>query len=170
MVRIHDSVFEGLRAPWQDAVVVKLLRKRVAFPVLKEKPVRMWKLLTGFDMLDNISNGYFMIKFDTKEDRIKVIDKGPWLVFYHHLIVQTWSPEFISPTTKIWKTMVWICFPGLNLYYYDESILLALAVAIGKPIKVDGHMKNVRRGCFARICVEIDLTKPVISRVWLKNF
>lgn len=65
-------------------VVVKLLRKRVAFPVLKEKPVRMWKLLTGFDMLDNISNGYFMIKFDTKEDRIKVIDKGPWLVFYHH--------------------------------------------------------------------------------------
>lgn len=150
--------------------MVKLLRKRVAFPVLKEKPVRMWKLLTGFDMLDNISNGYFMIKFDTKEDRIKVIDKGPWLVFYHHLIVQTWSPEFISPTTKIWKTMVWICFPGLNLYYYDESILLALTVAIGKPIKVDGHMKNVRRGCFARICVEIDLTKPVISRVWLKNF
>lgn len=75
MMRIHDSVFEGLCAPWQDAV--KLLRKRVAFPVLKEKPVRMWKLLTGFDMLDNISNGYFIIKFDTKEDRIKVIDKGP---------------------------------------------------------------------------------------------
>nr|KYP52498.1 hypothetical protein KK1_025618 [Cajanus cajan] len=66
--------------------------------------------------------------------------------------------------------MVWICFPGLNLFYYDESILLAYATTVGKPVKVDNNTKEVRKGCFARVCVEINLTKPMVGRIWLKDF
>jgi len=58
MVHIEDLVFEGLCAPWQDALVVKLLGKHIAYPFLKGKLTRMWKLRPGFDML-NIGNGYF---------------------------------------------------------------------------------------------------------------
>lgn len=53
------------------------------------------------------------------------------MIFDHYLTVQCWSPAFISPTAKIERTLVWIRFPGLNLFYYDESILLALAAAVG---------------------------------------
>lgn len=66
--------------------------------------------------------------------------------------------------------MVWIRFPGLNLYFYDESILLALAGAVGKPVKVDSNTLDVRRGRFAHVCVEVDLNKPVIGKVWLQGF
>lgn len=51
--------------------------------------------------------------------------------------------------------------------YYDESILLALAAAIGTPIRVDSTMLDVRRGS---VCVKIDLDKPVIEKVWLEGF
>jgi hypothetical protein len=44
--------------------------------------------------------------------------------------------------------------------FYDESFLMAMALAIGKPIKVDMHTLNIERGCFACICIEIDLDQP----------
>ncbi|PNY04054.1 ribonuclease H, partial [Trifolium pratense] len=168
MVHIADSVFDGLCDPWKDALVVKLLGKNIGFNTLKDRLTRLWKLTSGFDMLD-INNGFYMIKFDLESDKIKVVDGGPWMVFDHYLRVQSWSPEFVSPSAKIDRTMVWIRFPGLNVVFYDESVLLAIAAAVGVPIKVDPNTLDVRRGRFARVCVEIDLNKPVIGKVWIKG-
>lgn len=57
--------------------------------------------------------------------------------------------------------MVWIRFPKLNLVFYDESFLLDLAAT---AVKVDTNTLKVERGRFARICVEIDLTKSMDAR------
>lgn len=63
MIHIVDWVYEGLCAPWQDALVIKLLGRNLGFQILHERLTRLWKLFAGFEMLD-IYNGYFMIKFD----------------------------------------------------------------------------------------------------------
>ncbi|GAU10923.1 hypothetical protein TSUD_426960, partial [Trifolium subterraneum] len=65
--------------------------------------------------------------------------------------------------------MVWIRIPSLNLVYYDESVLWALASMVGTPVKVDLHTLRVARGRFARICVEVDLTMPVVGRVGING-
>ncbi|GAU41147.1 hypothetical protein TSUD_190470 [Trifolium subterraneum] len=168
MVHIADSVFENLCSPWKDALVVKLLDKNLGFHTMKDRLTKVWKLTSGFDIMD-INNGFFMVKFDLEADRVKVMDGGPWMVFDHYLSVQSWSADFVCPTAKIDRTMVWIRFPGLNLVFYDESVLLALGAAVGTPVKVDRNTLDVKRGRFARVCVEIDLNKPVISKVWIKG-
>lgn len=63
--------------------------------------------------------------------------------------------------------MVWIRFPVLNVFYYDESILLTLASAVGEPIKVDSNTLDVKRGHFALVCVEVDLNKLAVWKVWI---
>lgn len=152
-VIMKDSVFQGLCEPWKDALVVKLLGKRLGFHVMKERLVRLWKLSSGFDMMD-IGNEYHMVKFDVENDRLKVLEQeGPWMVFDHYLTVQQWTPEFTSPNAKIERTVVWIRFPGLNLFFYDESILLAMAAAVGRPIRVDQNTLDFKRGRFAPGCV-----------------
>lgn len=67
------------------------------------------------------------------------------------------------------KFNTWIRFTGLNLFYYDESVLLTLTTVVGNLIKVDSNTLDVRRGRFARVCVEIDLKKPVIGKVWMNG-
>ncbi|PNX77430.1 hypothetical protein L195_g033397 [Trifolium pratense] len=156
MVHFNDSVFEGLDAPWKDALVVKLLGKNIGFHLMKERLQKIWRLNAGFDIM-NIGNGFFMVKLDSIGDRTRIMDGGPWMIYDHYLTVQCWSQEFASPTAKIDKTMVRIRFPGLNLFYYDESILLALASAVGRPIKVDSTTLDVRRGRFA----------PYLFDLWL---
>lgn len=48
-------------------------------------------------------------------------------------------------------------------------MLLGIASVIGKPIRVDRNTLNVERGRFARVCVEIDLTQPVVGKYCLDD-
>ena len=40
---------------------------------------------------------------------------------------------------------------------------MQLGAKFGKPIKIDTAISLVSRGHFARLCVEVDLSKPLIS-------
>jgi hypothetical protein len=119
-------------------------------------------------MMD-VDQGFYMVKCNLLADREKIMSEGPWMIFDHYLAVAQWSPVFASPTAQVEKTLVWIRFPGLNLLFYDESFLLALTSTIGTPVKVNTNTLNVESGRFARICVEIDLTKPVVGKVWING-
>lgn len=46
---------------------------------------------------------------------------------------------------------------------------MATAAAIGTPVRVDRNTLGVARGRFARVCVEIELQKPVIGKFWLNG-
>lgn len=100
---------------------------------MRDRLHKLWKLSAGFQIMDN-GNGYYMVKFDHAADREKVTDGGHWIMFDNYLTVQEWSEEFASSTAKVEKTMVWT---GLNLFYYEESVLMAMASAVGRPIMVD---------------------------------
>lgn len=167
-VHLDERIFQELYNPWQDAIVIKLLGKNIGYKTMKDRLTKVWRLNGGFAIMD-VDNGFYMVKFDLPEDKEKVSNGGPWMIFDHYLAVTNWSPDFVSPTAKVDRTRVWIRFPGLNLVYYDESFLLAMALAVGRPVKVDRNTLKVERGRFARICIEVDLTQPVVGKVWLKG-
>ena len=87
------------------------------------------------------------------------------MLFDHYLAVQSWTPEFVSLEAKINSTMVWVRFLGLSMVYYNKSVLLTLAEAIGFPIRVAMNTLNCSRGKFARVFVEIDLSQSMIGKV-----
>jgi hypothetical protein len=163
-VTMDEKLFQDLCNPWKEALVVKLLGKTVGYNLMKDRLKKLWRPSGGFEILD-VDNGFYMVKCELLADREKIMSDGPWMLFDHYLAVARWTPDFASPHTKIEKTLVWIRFPGLNLVYYDESVLLGLASVLGTPIKVDTNTLKVERGRFARICVEIDLTLPVVGKV-----
>lgn len=113
----------------------------------------------------DVDNGFYMVKCDLPSDKEKIMSEGPWMLFDHYLAVSQWTPEFALPVARVEKTMVWIRFLGLKLLYYDENFLLALASTVGSTLRVDSNTLNVECGRFARICVEVDLTKPVVGTV-----
>jgi len=164
----EPKTFQELCTPWKDALVVKLLGKNLGYNTMKDRLQKVWKLESGFEIMDN-DNGFYMVKFNQEADKEKVITGGPWMIFDHCLAFTHWSSEFASPEAKVERTVVWVRFPGLNLVYYDESFLMAMASSIGRPIKVDTNTLKVERGKFARVCVEVDLTVPIAGKVWVNG-
>ena len=46
---------------------------------------------------------------------------------------------------------------------HDYNFLMRVGSKIGKPIRVDNATSTLSRGHYARICVKVDLLKPLVS-------
>ncbi|KAL4328846.1 hypothetical protein AHAS_Ahas13G0240900 [Arachis hypogaea] len=53
--------------------------------------------------------------------------------------------------------------PRLAIEYYEKSMLERIGNIIGRTIKVDFNTADICRGKFVRLCVELDLTAPLVS-------
>nr|KYP74668.1 hypothetical protein KK1_007355 [Cajanus cajan] len=92
------------------------------------------------------------------------------MLFDHYLIFKQWSPMFMtSKATEEDKTLVWVCFSGLGMMFYDESVILTLALTIRRPIKVDLNTLNMVGWRFSKVYIEIDLHKSMLCRFNLNN-
>ena len=60
---------------------------------------------------------------------------------------------------------VWIRFNGLPIEYYDAEVLKEIGEAVGKVLRIDTHMASEARGRYARLCVQIDVDKSLITTV-----
>ncbi|XP_019184648.1 PREDICTED: uncharacterized protein LOC109179603 [Ipomoea nil] len=116
-----------------------------------------------------IDNDYFLVRFGSVDDLDHAKFGGPWRILDHYLIVKEWSPDFDPIRDKTEKVLVWIRFPCLPIEYYSASFLQKVGKKIGRPVRVDQATSQVSRGRFARMCVEIDLTKPLISKFKLRK-
>ncbi|XP_051122115.1 uncharacterized protein LOC127245329 [Andrographis paniculata] len=74
--------------------------------------------------------------------------------------VMKWSPDF-TPNVEPPLVLVWISLPLLPVQLYHRDAIYTTALAIGTPLKVDTPTTNLGRVSNARVCIEIDISKPV---------
>ena len=60
---------------------------------------------------------------------------------------------------------VWVRLPGLPVEYYDLTILKEIAAKIGPVLRINAHTAAERHGRYARVCVQLNLDKPLLRRL-----
>ncbi|KAF3951998.1 hypothetical protein CMV_022404 [Castanea mollissima] len=72
-----------------------------------------------------------------------------------------------APCAKelIVKVYVWVRLPKLPIEFYDTSVLREIGGAIGPVLRIDSYTVSGTRGSYARLCLQIDLTKPLIDTI-----
>ena len=60
---------------------------------------------------------------------------------------------------------VWIRLNELPIECYHAEALLQISKAIGNVLRVDTHTTSESRGRFARICVQVDVEKPLVTAI-----
>ncbi|CAL1393438.1 unnamed protein product [Linum trigynum] len=63
--------------------------------------------------------------------------------------------------------VAWVQLPAFPVHFYHQEILFSLENMIGRAIKLDFHTQHQKHVKFARMAVELDLSKPLISRIRL---
>lgn len=64
---------------------------------------------------------------------------------------------------------IWLKLPELPIEYYDEKSLFQIAKRLGRPRKTNITIISSIRGKYARICVAMDLSKPLIPAFTLEK-
>ncbi|KAI9102870.1 hypothetical protein K1719_023309 [Acacia pycnantha] len=124
--------------PWMNSLIIKVLGTSVPKHVLFDHVRRMWKPQQPLKVVP-LSNEYYVVSFSSKEDRDYAYHEGPWMIDDHYILVQHLPMEFCTV----------------------ESLGI-IGNMIGKIIKIDMSKSIYDKGVFARICVEVDLHKPLL--------
>ncbi|CAN1161430.1 hypothetical protein LINPERHAP2_LOCUS23907 [Linum perenne] len=91
------------------------------------------------------------------------------MVADHYVVSEEWRPYFRPEDSSLSSLRVWIRLPGIPLEYFDYGILKRIGDRIGKTVRIDHTTLEGSRGNFARICVEVDISKPLLSKYRLRR-
>ncbi|CAN0858270.1 hypothetical protein LINGRAHAP2_LOCUS7166 [Linum grandiflorum] len=94
---------------------------------------------------------------------------GPYNIGSSHLSIQRWTPDFFPSTARITKFATWVKLTELPLHLYNDNSLYVITRCIGTPIKIDQQTALASRGKYARVCVQVDLDKPLIPAIGWKS-
>lgn len=156
-----------IRAQWRNALIVKLVGYHVKYHVMVERLQKEWHT-SEFDTL-YIGNGYFVCNFESQVECRRMFTDGSYFMFDHFLHVQRWRPNFKADQAIIKTMVVWVRFPWLSNEYFDEEAVCIVASVLGRLIKLDEATTNASRGRFARVCIEIDTEKPLLTKVHINR-
>ncbi|KAL8143876.1 hypothetical protein V2J09_016908 [Rumex salicifolius] len=146
IVTIAADVIATLASVWSSSSVIKVMGTRVPYDIMYRKLKELWKP-KGRMKLNDLPNWYFL-------DYITALTGDPSTVFGHYMVIKQWSPSFCPTNDVIATTPAWI-----RTHSHE------LANAVGSPVKVSERTVYAQRGCFARVCIELDLTKSLKGAV-----
>lgn len=109
------------------------------------------------------------MKFELVEDFDNVLKGGPWFIGGHYLTIRAWEPNFKPSLASCDRVEVWVRLPELPFEYYEPCVLQEIGVAIGPVLRIGATTATGVRGRFARICVQIDLSKPLARKILLEG-
>ncbi|KAL7192728.1 hypothetical protein ACSBR2_024529 [Camellia fascicularis] len=169
VVKLPTGLLKKVREPWKKYLIVRLLGRHIGYNLFVNRMRKLWNLQADFETLD-IGNGFFIVKFEMMEDYSKVFTGGPWVVLDRYVTVRKWQPNFKSDEAEEDTTAIWVRFPNLPIEYYDEKVLYHISKVIGTPLKIDVNTAMEARGKYARVCVEMDQHKPLISHLTIGRY
>ncbi|XP_019199070.1 PREDICTED: uncharacterized protein LOC109192823 [Ipomoea nil] len=168
IIRVTKEEKERLRRPWRRSLIIKILGRTVSYPYLLQRLRKMWRSEAHFDLIA-LSHDYYIAKFESLRDYEYAKYEGPWMIMDHYVVVQEWQPNFSPRKNKTRKVLVWVRFPDIPIEYFDDEFLKKIGKTVGRPVKIDTATSLASKGKFARICLEIDISKPLESKFVL-NF
>nr|POE98982.1 uncharacterized protein CFP56_40197 [Quercus suber] len=168
-VNLSKGLKQRIRAHWSNALIIKVYGRSVGFSFLHSKILSLWKPVGKLDCVD-LSCDFYLVRYSLKEDHDLVLKKGPWFIGEHFLSVRPWEPNFRPDTADIGSVAVWVRLPKLPIEYYDLEALKEIGNAIGTVLRIDTHTASESRGQYARLCVQVNINKPLIYIILIGRF
>ncbi|KAG9159509.1 hypothetical protein Leryth_022756 [Lithospermum erythrorhizon] len=125
------------------------------------------KLKLGGDInISHFDKKHIFIECSCKSDFIRLWMKLVWSIQGFSMRIFKWDSKF-SPSKESPIAPVWIRIEGLPLYLFEGNSLCSISNAIGNPLRIDP--RNINRAILssARICVELDVSKPFNDAIWI---
>lgn len=169
IVKLSKETKLHIRGSWLKALIVKLYRRKIGFSFIQNKLQQLWKPSGRLDYVDLV-NEIILTRFSMKEDLDAVLRRGPWFIGEHFLSIRLWEPLFKSAVANVLSITAWVRLHELPIELYEAEVLKQIGEAIGKVLRVDTHTAMEAQGKYAKLCIQVDVNKPLINTVLIVKF
>ena len=168
-VKLSKETKSCIRKPWSKTIIVKLVGRSVSFSYMQNKLMQLWRPVRRMDFV-NLSHGFFLARFFSKEDLDWVLEKGPWFIGDFFLSLRPWEPFFKPATANVSLVAVWVRLNALPIELYETEVLKQIGESLGNVLRIDAHTAMEARGKYERLCIQIDINKPLINTILIGRF
>lgn len=116
-------------------LISNMLGESVPLKTIISKTKSEW-MATGEVKLNDVDNGFILIKFANEMDCNHVFFDQPWFVQGQILNLQRWRRDFDPFKESIESIVIWVHLPGLPVELWGESILTKLLNKLVKLLKL----------------------------------
>ncbi|KAJ0974944.1 hypothetical protein J5N97_016909 [Dioscorea zingiberensis] len=146
----------------------KVLGRAPNLEVAREILSKLWGSYGDFSIAD-MPNGFFVIRCSSESMAEDLLVDGPWSINGSIFHLLRWKEHFEPMYEKLSTATVWVQLNNMPVEYWETEHLEALVNYFGRLIKVDPTRYEMGRAKFVRVCIEIDLQKPLKKGVWVST-
>ncbi|CAN1176766.1 hypothetical protein LINPERHAP2_LOCUS32719 [Linum perenne] len=122
----------------------------------------------GRIQVSDMANSFFLVRFSENDDYQRAAFGGPWKIYDYLISVSCWSPSFIE-NEPIKKILTWVRLPKLPIHYFNQVAVNRIGNYIGRTVRMDLATSEGARGRYARLCMEVDVTKPLLGKYMIED-
>ncbi|CAN1301568.1 hypothetical protein LINPERPRIM_LOCUS25016 [Linum perenne] len=123
---------------------------------------------SGHIQVSDMSNSFFLVRFSNEEDYQRASFEGPWKIFDYYITVARWTPDF-NEEAPIRKVLTWVRIPKLPIQFFNFKAVERIGNHIGKTIRLDLATEEGARARYARVCVEVYLSRPLLGKYIIED-
>ncbi|KAF6161821.1 hypothetical protein GIB67_008582 [Kingdonia uniflora] len=153
---------------YKHSLISKLPMLSITLDEIRLQAMGKWKL-KGSCKFIAIGRGFFVIRLDNEDDKMRVWLGGTWFIEKQPLRLLQWTRRFDPEQHKNTCTICWVRFTKLPLEFWAVHNLMSMGKALGTPIRVDNFTRNKEFGFFTCVLVEIDFSKPIPNTITLDD-
>ncbi|CAK8542502.1 unnamed protein product [Lathyrus sativus] len=153
---------------WESSLILYAMRADLSMNAVKNFMTRSWNFVQLPDMYFN-DEGYFILRFKSFTDRDEVMLRGPYMLRNIPLLIREWRPDFKIKDELLRTLPIWVKLPQLPIVLWGDTSLNKIGSALGKPIMTDECTTNRLRVSYARILVEMDITKELPQSITITD-
>ncbi|MCH84492.1 NBS resistance protein [Trifolium medium] len=137
----------------------------------KELSVKLgsiWKNLSPWKLAP-LGKGFFEFRFSKAEDKRKVWSLGTFNLMPGLLRLSKWESDFNPRTQRQTHVQSWVRISNLPQEYWRPRTLFEIAGGVGTPLMLDAATKKRSFGHYARILVDVDLSKRLFDEIMVER-
>ncbi|XP_057811584.1 uncharacterized protein LOC131025813 [Salvia miltiorrhiza] len=120
----------------------------------------MWKISSEWKLIP-MCKGFYILKFDTMEDKNIVKARKLWDLSKGSLRMREWVKGF-NPYKEVSSlSQVWVRIYNLPVEFWHPEVITAIGNVVGTSIKIDGASAYADVGHYVRLLVEVDFSLPL---------
>ncbi|CAN1241695.1 hypothetical protein LINPERPRIM_LOCUS5067 [Linum perenne] len=143
------------------------MEKTFAFGTIKRRLEMLWAK-SGSILVSDVANAYFLVRFSNPDDYQRASFEGPWKIYDYYFSLARWTPSF-NEEEPVKSILTWVRLPKLPIHYFNRLAVTRIGNVIGRTVRLDLATTEGARARYARVCVEVDLSKPLLGKYVLDD-
>ncbi|XP_039123512.1 uncharacterized protein LOC120260138 [Dioscorea cayenensis subsp. rotundata] len=159
-IKLDADTLSRARLRFQHSLFGKFFGKPPSFEQVKLFLLKKWENFGEF-LISDLPNGFLLIRCSSQTAMQHLLSDGPWTINGIILQLSPWKPYFEPSFTKLTTAAIWIQLHNLPIEFWSGDTLETITNHLGRLLKIDELTLSLTRTKYARVCLELDLSKPL---------